>query len=121
MIEYTYKPCFESFGDAVSDARRAGDADPSKAIIADTMKLVGNSSYGKAITNKELHRKVDFCDDETVQEKINTQFFRQLNIINDDAFEVESAKEKIKLDLPLQVCCKELPLKLNTNLKLYFV
>jgi hypothetical protein len=25
-----------------ADARRAGDADPSKAIIADTMKLVGN-------------------------------------------------------------------------------
>ena len=40
VIEFTPKPCFKSFGDAVSDARRAGDADPSKAIIADTMKLV---------------------------------------------------------------------------------
>ncbi|CAB4017246.1 Hypothetical predicted protein [Paramuricea clavata] len=68
VMEYTPKPCFKPFGDAVSDARRAGDADPSKAIIADTMKLVGNryndkdfnfvfyyyncSSYGKTITNK---------------------------------------------------------------------
>ncbi|CAB4021097.1 Zinc finger and SCAN domain-containing 22, partial [Paramuricea clavata] len=42
IVEYTPKPCFKPFGDAVSDARRAGDADPSKAIIADTMKLVGN-------------------------------------------------------------------------------
>ena len=40
VIEFTPKPCFKPFGDAVSDARRAGDADPSKAIIADTMKLV---------------------------------------------------------------------------------
>ena len=40
VIEYTPKPCFKPFGDAVSDARRAGDADPNKTIIADTMKLV---------------------------------------------------------------------------------
>jgi len=40
VIEFTPKPCFKLFGDAVSDVRRAGDADPNKAIIADTMKLV---------------------------------------------------------------------------------
>ena len=40
VIEFTPEPCFKPFGDAVSDARRAGDADPSKAIIADTMKVV---------------------------------------------------------------------------------
>ena len=40
VIEFTPEPCFKPFGDAVSDVRRAGDADPSKAIIADTMKLV---------------------------------------------------------------------------------
>ena len=53
VIEYTPKPCFKPFDDAVSNAHRAGDADHSKAIIADTIKLVGNSSYGKTITNKE--------------------------------------------------------------------
>ena len=40
VIEFTPEPCFKPFGDAVSDARRAGDADPRKAIIADTRKLV---------------------------------------------------------------------------------
>ena len=40
VVEYTPKACFKPFGEAVSDARRAGDVDPSKAIIADTMKLV---------------------------------------------------------------------------------
>ena len=38
VIEYTPKPCLKPFGDAVSNARSAGDADHSKAIIADTMK-----------------------------------------------------------------------------------
>ena len=40
VIQYTPVPCFQPFGGAVSDARRAGDVDPNKAIIADTMKLV---------------------------------------------------------------------------------
>ena len=40
VVEFTPEPCFKTFGDAVSDARRAGDADPRKAIIADTMKMV---------------------------------------------------------------------------------
>ena len=43
VVEYTPVPCFQSFGEAVSDARRPGDVDPNKAIIADTMKLVSCS------------------------------------------------------------------------------
>jgi hypothetical protein len=76
---------------------------PSKAIIADTMKLKGNSSYGKTITNKERHRQVKYCDDEEVPSLINSPFFRELNTIDDETYEVQSSKNKIKLDLPLQV------------------
>ena len=43
VVEYTPVPCFQPFGEAVSDARRAGDVDPNKAIIADTTKLVSCS------------------------------------------------------------------------------
>ncbi|CAB4013016.1 Hypothetical predicted protein [Paramuricea clavata] len=57
-VEHTPKPCFKPFGDALSDARRTGDVDLLKAIIANTMNLLGNSSYGKTITNKERHRQV---------------------------------------------------------------
>ena len=45
VVEFTLKPCFKPFGDAVSDARRAGDADPRKAIAADTMKLVSSYAF----------------------------------------------------------------------------
>ena len=47
MIQYEPKACFQAFGDSVSEARRAGDADPDRAIIEDTMK--GNSGYGKTL------------------------------------------------------------------------
>src|SRR5579863_7175315 len=44
-----YKPnnCFKEFGDSVSDARTAGDADSSKLILGQGAKLLGNSGYGK--------------------------------------------------------------------------
>lgn len=43
-VEFTGKACFKDFQDCVSEARRQGDAHPSKAIIADTMKLIGKLS-----------------------------------------------------------------------------
>ena len=54
-VEYEPKPCFRQFGESVSTARRAGDADPDKAIIAGPMKLLGNSGYGKTVTNIDRH------------------------------------------------------------------
>ena len=48
VVQYLPAPCFAGFGERVSDARRAGDADPDKSIIADTMKLLGNSAYGES-------------------------------------------------------------------------
>ena len=43
VVEYRKMACFETFVQEVSDARRAGDASPELAIIADTNKLIGNS------------------------------------------------------------------------------
>ena len=61
VIEYEAKPCFQQFGDSASAARRAGDADPDKAVIADTMKLFGNSGYGKTVSNVDRHRDLHYC------------------------------------------------------------
>ena len=67
--------CFKKFGEEVSQARRDGDADPEQSIIADTMKLLGNSGYGKTITNKDRHRDVQFCDDDEAPKKVNEPQF----------------------------------------------
>ncbi|CAH3039910.1 unnamed protein product, partial [Porites evermanni] len=50
----------------------SGDADPRKAIIADTMKLVGNSGYGKTIANQLKHMNVEYCSDAEASRKVNT-------------------------------------------------
>ncbi|KAL9973270.1 hypothetical protein ACROYT_G019700 [Oculina patagonica] len=103
FVEYTPVPCFEPFGEAVSDARRAGDVDPNKAIIADTMKLVGNSSYGKTINDQERHREVKFCEETKASRLINTPFFRGIDQIEGNTYEVQSCKKTIKLNLPMQI------------------
>ena len=43
VVEYTPNRCFETFGTLVSDARREGDVDPSKVVVSESMKLLGNS------------------------------------------------------------------------------
>ena len=100
IIEYEPKPCFQNFGDSVSAARRAGDADPDKAIIADTMKLLGNSAYGKTVTNVDRHRDVKYCTEGGTSTLISNKRFRQLDVVTDDAYEVTSSKARVTYDLP---------------------
>ena len=44
-----------------------------------------------------------FCDDGEVSRHVNTPFFRQLDQINEDTYEVQSCKKTIKLNLPIQI------------------
>ena len=43
VLEFKPNACFQNFGNFVSNARRQGDQDPDKAILADSAKLLGNS------------------------------------------------------------------------------
>ena len=103
IIEYSPKPCFRHFGESVSAARREGDADPDKTIIADTMKLLGNSAYGKTVTNIDRHRNVRYCTEVGTSLLINNKRFRQLDVVTDDAYEVTASKARLTYDLPLHI------------------
>ena len=103
IIEYEPNPCFRRFGESVSTARRAGDEDPDKAIIADTMKLLGNSGYGKTVTNVDRHRDVKYCIEIGTSALINNKRFRQLDVVTEDAYEIEMNKSVVKYTLPLHI------------------
>ena len=103
VIEYEPNPCFRRFGDAVSTARREGDVHPHKAIIADTMKLLGNSGYGKTITNVDRHRDVKYCTEVEASRMINDRRFRQLDVVIDNAYEIEMSKRTVTYALPIHV------------------
>ena len=103
VVDYEPNPCFQRFGESVSAARRAGDADPEKAIIADTMKLLGNSGYGKTVTNVDRHRDIKYCTEVGTSSHINNKRFRQLDVVTEDAYEVTSNKARVTYDLPLHI------------------
>ena len=103
VIEYDPIPCFRRFGDAVSTARRVRDVHPHKAIIADTKKLLGNSEYGKTITNVDRHRDVKYCTEKAASIMVNDRRFRQLAVVVDDAYEIELNKSTVTYALPIHV------------------
>ena len=100
VVVYERKPCFRNFGESVSTARRNGDSDPEKAIIADTMKLLGNSGYGKTVTNVDRHRNVTYSTEVGTSLLINNKRFCQLDVVAEDAYEVTSNKARVTYDLP---------------------
>ena len=101
IVQYTPEKCFEAFGKSVSDARREGDIDPSKSLI-DTCKLIGNSVYGKIITNKEKHKKISYhSDTKMVSHLICCNGFVSLQEFEQDFYEVLSDKKSQLLDVPV--------------------
>lgn len=98
---------FFPFMQYVSDARRAGDVDSAYQLKADGAKLEGNSAIGHTIMDKGKHTNTRVMNNIAKVEKcINTPRFRGLDEVYDGEkvfFEVESTKDKIKLDNPLQI------------------
>jgi hypothetical protein len=102
-IQYEGKKCFEEFVNEVSNARRAGDVDKSMEIIAETMKLFGNSAYGKTITNKESFVSTTYANEINIGKKINSPHFKDLEELHNQTYEITSSKRQIVMDLPLQI------------------
>ena len=88
----------------VSDARRAGDGDEDQKIVADTMKLIGNSGYGSLIMDKERHLDTLYAEGRgEAQLNINDPRFKKCAVITHNLYEMEMAKTKIRFDLPIQL------------------
>ena len=48
-IDYQPAKIFPWFVEQVTEARRTGDVDKSKALLAEVFKLLGNSAYGSSL------------------------------------------------------------------------
>ena len=103
VIEFDPKTCFKKFVNDVCNDRRAGDRDPSLTIIADTSKLIGNAVYGHSLMDKEKHSHVIFTDLEGTNKHINSPFFKDLEEMDEDTFEIKMQKKRVKYDLPIQL------------------
>ena len=103
-IQWVPNRCFERFGDFVSEARRAGDKDVNKKILAETAKLVGNAGYGRFIMDVSRHEDVTYSQDEQkVSRVINSFFFKDVQQIDDTIYEVKTSKKKLVMKFPIQI------------------
>jgi hypothetical protein len=103
-VESRSQSCFNEFADEVSDARRNGDKHPNKKIISDTMKLLGNASYGSLLMNQEKFQNVTYVKGpREAGMQVNDSRFRSLTELDDDVYEVTKGKKSIVLSLPTQL------------------
>ena len=103
IVEYIPNAAFNSFMTQVAQARLDGDRDKDKALIAETMKLIGSSSYGKLITNKEKHHDIVYVNESKIGLEIIDEHFYNLTELRNGYYKVEKSKKKINLDLPIHL------------------
>ena len=79
-----------------------GDENPNSSVVAETMKLLANSSYGYQIMDRSRHTVTKYLSDEKTHGAINTKLFKRLDHINDQLYE-ELAKAEIEHREPIIV------------------
>ena len=82
FVEYTPKKCFNSFVQSAVDTRRQGDENPNSSVVAETMKLLANSSYGYQIMDRSQHTVTRYLIDEKTHAAINSKMFKKLDHVN---------------------------------------
>ena len=102
-VEYIPNAAFISFMTQIAQCRLEGDRDKDKSLIAEMPKLVGNSSYGWMITNKEKHHDIVYADESEISTEIIDNHFYDMTELPDGYYEVEKTKKKINLDLPIHI------------------
>ena len=97
------KKCFNSFIQAAVDARRKSDENPNSSFVAETMKLLANSSYGYQIMDRSQHTVLKYLTDEKTHAAINSKCFKKLDHVSSSLYEVELAKAQIEHNEPVIV------------------
>ena len=103
FVEYTPEKCFKGLVKSVVEARQLGDQNKNSTMVAETMKLLSNSSYGYQIMDRSKHTETKYLDEKKTNRAINSTFFKQLQYINDSVYEVELVKAEIEHREPIIV------------------
>ena len=103
FVEYIRVKCFHKFVQSAVNARREGDQNPNSNVVAERMKLLANSFYGYQIMDPSRHTVTKYLSDEKLNGALNTNFFKRLDHINDQLYEVDLANAEIEHREPIIV------------------
>ena len=82
FVQYTPKKCFNKFVQSVVDAKRVGDENLESSVVAETMKLLGNSSNVYQIMDRSRHAETKYLNDEKTHKAINGKLFKRPNSVS---------------------------------------
>ena len=103
FVEYTPKKCFNKLVQSAVDARKKSDENPNSSVVAETMKLLANSSYGYQNIDRSRHTVTKYLSDEKTHAAFNSKLFKRLDHLNNSLYEVELAKAEIEHKQPIIV------------------
>ena len=103
FVQNTPRMCFNNFVQCAVDARRPGDENPISSVVAETMKLLANNSYGYQIMDRSPLTVTKYLTDEKTHSVINSKMFKRPNHITDQLYEVEMVKPEIEQREPIIV------------------
>ena len=103
FVQYSPRKCFKNFVQSVVDARREGDENPLSGVVAETMKLLGNSSYGYQIMDRSRHTITEYLNDEKTDKAISESLFKRMKTVEKDLYVVELLKSTIEHREPIIV------------------
>ena len=103
FVQYNPRKCFNNFVQSAVDARRQGDENPKTSVVAETMKLLANSSYGYQKMDRSRHTVTKYLTDERTHSAIHSKMFKRLNHITDQLYEFELVKPEIEHREPIIV------------------
>ena len=64
FMDFIPVKCFNNFVQSAVFARREIDENPNSSAVAETMKLLANSSYGYQIVDRSRHTVTNYLSDE---------------------------------------------------------
>lgn len=99
---YSHQP-FEQFMEEITTARRIGDLDPTKKIIADMMKLTGNSAFGRSGMDKSKHKEYKYTTDQKEEDKLTNSFTFYHKEELDGSTEITLKMRRIKQNNPIHL------------------
>ena len=103
FVEYPPRKIFDSLVQSAVDNSKQGDDNPNSSVLAETMKLLANTSYGYQTMDRSRHAVTKYLSDEKTKRAINSKLFRKLDHLNNAFYEVELAKAQIEHKEPFIV------------------
>ena len=101
FLQNTPRRSFETFFQIVVDSRREGYQNKEPTGVAETMKQIGNSSYGYQIIHRSRHTNTKYVKGSQLDNFIYNRFFKTIIELPEEIYEVEMSKSGIDHKEPI--------------------